>query len=78
MNVFPYLCHDKQALVSAIVKRGRAYIKLRKALSSLNGALPDATFEEICAFNDECAICRVSNSLKLCFKTVVSYLFVRT
>ncbi|KAG1362185.1 E3 ubiquitin protein ligase RIN2 [Cocos nucifera] len=47
-----------RALVSAIVKRVRAYIKLRKALSSLNGALPDATYEEICAFNDECAICR--------------------
>ncbi|XP_008786977.2 E3 ubiquitin protein ligase RIN2-like [Phoenix dactylifera] len=47
-----------RALVSAIVKRVRAYSKLRKALSSLNGALPDATYEEICAFNDECAICR--------------------
>ena len=78
MNVFPCLCHDKQALVSAIVKRVRAYIKLRKALSSLNGALPDATYEEICAFNDECAICRVSSSFKLCFETVVPYVFVRT
>ncbi|XP_008796807.2 E3 ubiquitin protein ligase RIN2-like [Phoenix dactylifera] len=47
-----------RALVSAIVKRVRAYIKLRKALSSLNGALPDATYEELCAFDDECAICR--------------------
>lgn len=47
-----------RALVSAIVKRVRGYVKLQRALGSLNGALPDATFEEICAFNDECAICR--------------------
>lgn len=47
-----------RALVGAIVKRIRGYIKLRRALSSLNGALPDATYEELCSFNDECAICR--------------------
>ncbi|OAY63290.1 E3 ubiquitin protein ligase RIN2 [Ananas comosus] len=47
-----------RALVTAIFKRIKAYIKLRKALSSLNGALPDASYEELCAYNDECAICR--------------------
>ncbi|THU73619.1 hypothetical protein C4D60_Mb04t24750 [Musa balbisiana] len=47
-----------RALASAIVKRIRTYINLRKALSSLDGALPDATYEELCAYDDECAICR--------------------
>ncbi|XP_020092836.1 E3 ubiquitin protein ligase RIN2-like [Ananas comosus] len=45
-------------LVTAIFKRIKAYIKLRKALSSLKRALPDALYEELCAYNDECAICR--------------------
>lgn len=47
-----------RALVGATVKRIRGYIKLRRALSSLNGALPDATYEELSTFDDECAICR--------------------
>ncbi|WOL05651.1 hypothetical protein Cni_G14380 [Canna indica] len=47
-----------RALVSTIAKRIRTYIKLRKALSSLDGALPDATYDELCAYDDECAICR--------------------
>lgn len=47
-----------RAIAGATVKRIRGYIKLRRALSSLNGALPNATYEELSAFNDECAICR--------------------
>uniref|UniRef100_A0A1D1ZJK5 E3 ubiquitin protein ligase RIN2 n=1 Tax=Anthurium amnicola TaxID=1678845 RepID=A0A1D1ZJK5_9ARAE len=47
-----------RALVSGIIKRIRGYIKLRKALLSLDGALPDATMEELRTYNDECAICR--------------------
>ncbi|XP_074581638.1 E3 ubiquitin protein ligase RIN2-like [Curcuma longa] len=49
---------NMRALISAIAKRIRTYLKLRKALTSLDGALPDATYEELCAFDDECAICR--------------------
>ena len=48
-----------QALIASFLKRIKTYIKLRKALSSLDGALPDATYDEICAYDDECAICRV-------------------
>ncbi|KAJ8632185.1 hypothetical protein MRB53_025521 [Persea americana] len=47
-----------RALVSAIVKRIKGFIKLKTALSTLHGALPDATTEELQAYNDECAICR--------------------
>lgn len=47
-----------RALLSAIVKRVKGFIKLRMALGTLHGALPDATPEEIQAFDDECAICR--------------------
>ncbi|XP_020263730.1 E3 ubiquitin protein ligase RIN2-like isoform X1 [Asparagus officinalis] len=47
-----------RALAGATVKRIRGYIRLRGALNSLNGALPDATYEELSAFDDECAICR--------------------
>lgn len=66
---FKFLCYlflfmDKvlsycQALLSAMIKRIRGYIKLRKALGSLHAALPDATAEELQAYDDECAICRV-------------------
>ena len=49
----------KQALLSAIIKRVRGYIKLRMALGALHAALPDATSEELRAYDDECAICRV-------------------
>ncbi|MQL81311.1 hypothetical protein Taro_013748 [Colocasia esculenta] len=52
-----------RALISGIIKRIRGYIKLRKALLSLNGALPDATVEELRAFDDECAICRTRQEL---------------
>lgn len=48
-----------QALLSAIIKRVRGYAKLRTALGALHAALPDATSEELRAYDDECAICRV-------------------
>ncbi|KAK9103124.1 hypothetical protein Sjap_020378 [Stephania japonica] len=47
-----------RALLSAILKRVKGFIKLRKALTTLHGALPDATVEELQAYDDECAICR--------------------
>uniref|UniRef100_A0A7N0V148 RING-type E3 ubiquitin transferase n=1 Tax=Kalanchoe fedtschenkoi TaxID=63787 RepID=A0A7N0V148_KALFE len=47
-----------RALLSAIVKRVKGFIKLRISLSALHGALPDATSEELLAYEDECAICR--------------------
>ncbi|XAR71810.1 hypothetical protein NMG60_11018238 [Bertholletia excelsa] len=47
-----------RALLSAIIKRIKGFIRLRKALGALHGALPDATFEEMQAYDDECAICR--------------------
>ncbi|KQK16229.1 E3 ubiquitin protein ligase RIN2 [Brachypodium distachyon] len=47
-----------RALVVSFFKRIKTYIKLRKALRSLDGALPDATYDEICTYDDECAICR--------------------
>ncbi|XP_019200463.1 PREDICTED: E3 ubiquitin protein ligase RIN2 [Ipomoea nil] len=47
-----------RALLSAIVKRVKGFIKLRIALGTLHGALPDATSEELQAYDDECAICR--------------------
>ncbi|XP_044468474.1 E3 ubiquitin protein ligase RIN2-like isoform X1 [Mangifera indica] len=46
------------ALLSAIIKRIKGFIKLRLALGDLHAALPDATSEELRAFEDECAICR--------------------
>uniref|UniRef100_A0A5B6YVH1 RING-type E3 ubiquitin transferase n=1 Tax=Davidia involucrata TaxID=16924 RepID=A0A5B6YVH1_DAVIN len=47
-----------RALLSAIVKRIKGFIKLRIALGTLHGALPDATSQELQAYDDECAICR--------------------
>lgn len=47
-----------RALLSAIVKRIKGFIKLTIALGTLHGALPDATHEELQAYDDECAICR--------------------
>ncbi|PWA88485.1 RPM1 interacting protein 2 [Artemisia annua] len=47
-----------RALLSAVAKRTRGFIKLRIALGTLHGALPDATSEEIQTYDDECAICR--------------------
>lgn len=47
-----------RALLSAMLNRIKSYIKLRMALGALHGALPDATMEELQAYDDECAICR--------------------
>ncbi|KAL1550363.1 E3 ubiquitin protein ligase rin2 [Salvia divinorum] len=47
-----------RALLSAIVKRLKGFIKLQMALGTLHEALPDATSEELKAYDDECAICR--------------------
>ncbi|XP_044506125.1 E3 ubiquitin protein ligase RIN2-like [Mangifera indica] len=47
-----------RALLSAVIKRIKGFIKLRVALGDLHAALPDATSEELRAFEDECAICR--------------------
>ncbi|CAA2987780.1 E3 ubiquitin ligase RIN2 [Olea europaea subsp. europaea] len=47
-----------RALFTAIVKLVKGFIKLRIALGTLHGALPDATSEELRAYDDECAICR--------------------
>ncbi|KAL9240382.1 hypothetical protein vseg_014608 [Gypsophila vaccaria] len=47
-----------RALLSAVVKRIKGFIKLKIALGALHEALPDATSDEIEAYNDECAICR--------------------
>ena len=47
--------------MSAIIKRIRVFMKLMKALGALHAALPDATPEELQAYDDECAICRVCN-----------------
>ncbi|KAL9350155.1 hypothetical protein Peur_057410 [Populus x canadensis] len=47
-----------RALLSAIIKRIKGFIKLRMALDALHAALSDATSEELRAYDDECAICR--------------------
>ncbi|KZV41418.1 hypothetical protein F511_12146 [Dorcoceras hygrometricum] len=52
------LCLNIRALLSATVKRVRGFVKLRIALGTLHGALPDATLEDLRAYDDECAICR--------------------
>ncbi|XP_019427192.1 PREDICTED: E3 ubiquitin protein ligase RIN2-like isoform X3 [Lupinus angustifolius] len=47
-----------RALLSAILNRIKGFIRLRIALGALHAALPDATTEELRAYDDECAICR--------------------
>ncbi|XP_068634283.1 E3 ubiquitin protein ligase RIN2-like [Aristolochia californica] len=47
-----------RALVSTIIERVKGFIKLKQALSSLNRVLPDATADELYAYNDDCSICR--------------------
>ncbi|CAL0301767.1 unnamed protein product [Lupinus luteus] len=49
---------NTRALLSAIVNRIKGFIRLRIALGALHAALPDATTEELRAYDDECAICR--------------------
>eukprot|EP01018_Ginkgo_biloba_P037385 Gb_13512 [translate_table: standard] len=47
-----------RALLSAILKRIKGFMRLRTAMNTLQGALPDATQEELRAYDDECAICK--------------------
>ncbi|KAJ1406750.1 Zinc finger, RING-type [Sesbania bispinosa] len=47
-----------RALLSAIINRIKGFVRLRIALGALHAALPDATTEELRAYDDECAICR--------------------
>ncbi|CAJ2638523.1 E3 ubiquitin protein ligase rin2-like protein [Trifolium pratense] len=47
-----------RALLSAMINRVKGFIRLRIALGALHAALPDATTEELRAYEDECAICR--------------------
>lgn len=47
-----------RALLSAILKRIKGFMRLRTAMNTLQGALPDATQEELHAYDDECAICK--------------------
>uniref|UniRef100_A0A6N2JZY4 CUE domain-containing protein n=1 Tax=Salix viminalis TaxID=40686 RepID=A0A6N2JZY4_SALVM len=54
------------ALLSAIIKRIKGFIKLRIAFNALHAALPDATSEELRAYDDECAICRGLNEIYSC------------
>uniref|UniRef100_A0A803LMJ2 RING-type domain-containing protein n=1 Tax=Chenopodium quinoa TaxID=63459 RepID=A0A803LMJ2_CHEQI len=51
-----------RALLSAVVKRIKGFVKLKIALGALHEALPDATTKEIQSYDDECAICRASAS----------------
>ncbi|CAH2070377.1 unnamed protein product [Thlaspi arvense] len=52
---------NMRALLSAILRRVKGYIKLRAALGALHAALPDATSEQIRAYDDECAICPLTS-----------------
>ncbi|XP_024518489.1 E3 ubiquitin protein ligase RIN2 isoform X1 [Selaginella moellendorffii] len=47
-----------RALLSAILKRIKGFMRMRTAMSTLQGALPDATQEELLAYDDDCAICK--------------------
>ncbi|XP_043722590.1 E3 ubiquitin protein ligase RIN2-like [Telopea speciosissima] len=47
-----------RALASTTYRRIKGFVKLTIALSALHEALPDATSEEIEAYDDECAICK--------------------
>uniref|UniRef100_A0A0C9RQW2 TSA: Wollemia nobilis Ref_Wollemi_Transcript_22094_2583 transcribed RNA sequence n=1 Tax=Wollemia nobilis TaxID=56998 RepID=A0A0C9RQW2_9CONI len=47
-----------RALLSAILRRIKSFLRLRAAMNTLQGALPDATQDELRAYDDECAICK--------------------
>lgn len=47
-----------RALLSAILRRIKGFMRLRTAMNTLQGALPDATQDELHAYDDECAICK--------------------
>jgi hypothetical protein len=68
----------EQALLSAIIKRIKGFMKLRKALGALHAALPDATSDELRAYDDECAICRVSLVFFFSFLFFSFLLFVQS
>lgn len=57
------------------MKRVKGFVKLRMALGTLHGALPDATSEELKAYDDECAICRVMISSILAISFSISFSF---
>ncbi|KAH7388000.1 hypothetical protein KP509_16G052700 [Ceratopteris richardii] len=47
-----------RTLLSAILKRIKVFMRMRTALNTLQCALPDATEEELLAYDDDCAICK--------------------
>ncbi|KAJ7521574.1 hypothetical protein O6H91_19G060500 [Diphasiastrum complanatum] len=47
-----------RALLSAILKRIKGFMRVQKALNTLQGALPDATRDELRTYDDDCAICK--------------------
>lgn len=47
-----------RALLSAILKRIKGFMRVRTATNTLQGALPDASHEELLAYEDDCAICK--------------------
>ncbi|XP_030972988.1 E3 ubiquitin-protein ligase hrd-1-like isoform X2 [Quercus lobata] len=51
-------CSPFSKYTCAMFKRIKRFIKLRKALGALHAAFPDATTEELQAYDDECAICQ--------------------
>lgn len=57
------------------MKRVKGFIKLRIALGTLHGALPDATLAELKAYDDECAICRVMFTYICCITFSSFYIY---
>eukprot|EP00249_Psilotum_nudum_P016374 c25791_g1_i1 orf=659-2437(-) len=47
-----------RALLSAILRRIKGFMRLKTAMNTLQGALPDATEEELLTYDDDCAICK--------------------
>ncbi|CAM6095061.1 unnamed protein product [Calypogeia fissa] len=47
-----------RALLSAISQRIKGFMRLRTAMNTLQGALPDASQDELLAYEDDCAICK--------------------
>lgn len=43
-------------------------MRLRTAMTTLQGALPDATQDELLAYEDDCAICKVCTSVGLVYR----------
>ncbi|XP_047332791.1 E3 ubiquitin protein ligase RIN2-like [Impatiens glandulifera] len=53
-----FLFSNIQALIVVVIKRVHGFIRLTYALRSLHALLPDATSDELRAYDDDCAICR--------------------